>query len=236
MCFVDVVSHWHQPDGSFFLHQIPLSYLVPWAEEEPSGKEPGHHPDDVFQATDQPIRLCSCNSPVASHTPQTLQALHFPGHWLRITEHSTSSPVCNSGPSWIVSHLTLNSSPWPVSGDVFWSSDEWSLKPGPVPALQTLIGKADRKIKLFTKRTITQWVKLSGATHTRVSRLKYLSRFCYQWVHSLVNNCPWWWSWVIQGEFSLVEGSIAVAARLTMLTMAPLCWRNGLLKIISGDQ
>lgn len=115
-----------QPGGSFFSTSNPTELPGAWAEEEPSGKEHGHHPGDALQATDQPIRSCSCNSPVASHTPQTWQALHLPGHWWRITGHSTSSPACNTVPSWIVSQLTLHSSPWPVPGDdVFWKSDDF---------------------------------------------------------------------------------------------------------------
>lgn len=44
MCFVDVVSQWHQLDGSFFLHQILLSYLVPLADKEQLDVEHWNHP------------------------------------------------------------------------------------------------------------------------------------------------------------------------------------------------
>lgn len=100
MCFVDVVCQWHQPDRPFFLHQIPLSYLVPLADKEPLGEEHWRRTSRamLFKQWANLSGHGAATALRASQSHRTLQVLHLPVLWLRITENSTSSLAYSSMP------------------------------------------------------------------------------------------------------------------------------------------
>lgn len=235
ICFADVVRY--QSAWRIFFFYIK-SHWVTWclgwgrtirqrAWASPRWCSSSNWPTYQVVQLQQPCGLTHSPNMTSAALARALMKDHWAFHLISSLQHSA-----------VLNCFSANSTFQPLTSAWWWCVLKiwWLLKPGPAPALTNTDEKGRRKNKTIYK-THNNSMSTAIWAHSYKGKKDEVSQQILLTLSSLLGQqLPWWWSWVTQREFSFVEGSIAVAARLTMLTRAPPCWRDGLLKTIPSDQ